>query len=439
MTASVVDGAVADAQSVLAVLPVPVLLLSAEGRLLYQNAPAAALLASLQQDGEWLDHLTHPTAFTWLPADLRELRGRDALTGCRRIPSSAGDRVFEVSYARLEPGSSLGGFALLTLTESRAAPPRLNLGSAGGAATVSHGDPLQDDVCAKELVRSAGVLLVATDRDGGITHFNEAAERSTGCPAREALGQNWFEEWLVPTRSTLERRVLANVARDGQFGPYTSRVRNRSGSARSISWRTSALREGDQVIGTLSVGWDVTELSATQDRLSESEERHRTLLASLPQRIFVKDQQGAFVSVNDAFARDFGRRASDFVGKTDFDLFAPELAEKYREDDRRVVETRQTETIVEENVTRGNPRYVEVVKAPVVTDDGAVLGVVGVFTDITERKLMEQELARERDLLHILMDNIPDQIFFKDRESRFTRVNRATATAIGLSDPTEAV
>lgn len=407
MTASVVDGAVADPFCGLAAVPLPILVLEADGAVLYRNPAAVSL-----------------PVCPWLTADVIALRGQETLVANRRVATAEGPRDFVAHYRRLEPHSPLAAFAVLTLTAASGSP-----------APPSHCGATD----AGELIRAAGVLVVGTDREGRVTSFNEAAERVTGCPAAEALGQSWFEDWLEPTRSTLERQVLANVERDGQFGPYTCRVRSRSGCSHSISWRTSALREGGGVVGSLSVGWDVSELSATQDRLRESEERRRTLLASLPQRIFVKDQQGVFVSVNDAFARDFGRRASDFVGKTDFDLFAHELAEKYREDDRRVVETRQTETIVEANVTQGKPRYVEVVKAPVVTDEGGVLGVVGVFTDITERKLMEQELAQERDLLHILMDNLPDQIFFKDRDSRFTRINQAAAQALGLSDPLEAV
>jgi len=425
MTASGIPEADTDPYSGLALVPVPVLLLDADGTLRYRNDAAADLLAScIGLDGNVGTSLL--CAFPWLCADLGEL-SRGAVGGSRSVAFEGGVRTFIASYRQLDSGSPIDGFALLTLVETTASQPATAL------------DPIREALRGEDLLRTARVLIVSTDRNGAVTTLNEAAERATGCSAREMVGQNWFDEWILPTRSTLEQQVLANVARDGYFGPYTCRIRVRDGDTRSISWRTSALREGEELVGTVSVGWDVTEHSATQDRLRESEERHRTLLASLPQRIFVKDQQGVFVSVNDAFAGDFGRKAADFVGKTDFDLFAPELAVKYREDDRRVIETRQTETIVEGNVTQGRPRHVEVVKAPVVTDDGNVLGVVGVFTDITERKLIEQELARERDLLHILMDHIPDQIFFKDRESRFTRVNRAAANALGVDEPSQAV
>ena len=64
---------------------------------------------------------------------------------------------------------------------------------------------------------------------------------------------------------------------------------------------------------------------------------------------------------------------------------------------------------------------------------------VCVVQDITDRMRAEQALIEERRLLHTLMDNLPDVIYFKDRESHFTRINKAHAKQFGLSDPAQAV
>jgi len=137
--------------------------------------------------------------------------------------------------------------------------------------------------------------------------------------------------------------------------------------------------------------------SAARDRaaLCELERRYHTLIESLPQRVFFKDRDSVFLSVNAAFAADLGLQPEDLAGKTDGDFFPPELADKYRADDRRIMAQRQPETIEEFNISGGKRRIVEVVKTPVVGDDGEVIGLLGIFTDITERKQAEAAL---RDL-----------------------------------------
>jgi len=175
------------------------------------------------------------------------------------------------------------------------------------------------------------------------------------------------------------------------------------------------------------------------EALRRTEERSRHLLAGLPHRIFFKDPNGVFVTVNELFARDFGLTPEQMVGKRDSDFFAPTLAEKYRLDDRRILAEGGSETLVESNVIGTVRRVVEVTKKAVIADDGEPLGILGVFTDITERRRVEEELAHERHLLQTLMENMPDLIYFKDRASRFTRMNRAHAETVALSDPEDAV
>lgn len=132
--------------------------------------------------------------------------------------------------------------------------------------------------------------------------------------------------------------------------------------------------------------------STVQRGLRQSEERNRILLASLPQRIFFKDPDSALVFVNERLAQDLGLRPEDLVGKTDFDLYPRELAEKYRADDLRVMKSGRPETLTEKNIAAGVERTVEVVKAPVIDDDGQTIGLFGIFSDITERAQAERAL-----------------------------------------------
>jgi two-component system, sensor histidine kinase and response regulator len=176
----------------------------------------------------------------------------------------------------------------------------------------------------------------------------------------------------------------------------------------------------------------------TQDALKNSEMFYQTLVESLPQNILRKDTKGRFVFANQKFCASLGHPLNEVLGKTDSDFFPPHLAEKYHRDDLRVMSTRQPVDTIEANQTlQGDRIYVHVIKTPLYDATGNVVGIQGIFWDVTERKKTEEALAYERDLLRALLDNIPDRIYFKDVKSRFLRVSNSMARRLGLKDATE--
>lgn len=191
----------------------------------------------------------------------------------------------------------------------------------------------------------------------------------------------------------------------------------------------------------------VAELSHARQELGElraafdkAEAFHRSLLESLPQNVLRKDLQGRFLFVNQNFCRALGKSIDQIIGKTDFDFFPAELAEKYQSDDRRVVQTGQPMETVEEHRPRPSEhRHVRVLKTPVRNVDGDILGIQVIFWDVTRQRKMEKQLAFERDLLRSLLDSIPDHVYFKDLDSRFIACSKELADRLGLQSPQETI
>lgn len=171
--------------------------------------------------------------------------------------------------------------------------------------------------------------------------------------------------------------------------------------------------------------------------LVDLQTRLRTLVDNIPPRVFFKDRHSAFAFVNKTFASDLGLTPEELVGKNDFDFFPPDLAAKYRADDQRIMARGKTEKLEEANQVGGERRIVEVVKSPVVRDDGEVIGLMGMFTDITYRRRTEEALERERDLLRVLLESVPDRVYFKDSQSRFVRCSSEFAKIVGKQSPIE--
>jgi len=138
------------------------------------------------------------------------------------------------------------------------------------------------------------------------------------------------------------------------------------------------------------------ERKKAEEALRHSEAFYQSLVDNVPQFILRKDLQGRFTFGNQKFLAELGRPIEEIVGKTDFDFFPPELAEKYQLDDRNVMETGEVFETVEEHEPPGSDRkrYVQVIKTPIRDRDKKVIGIQGIFWDVTERKLAEEKVKQ---------------------------------------------
>jgi two-component system cell cycle sensor histidine kinase/response regulator CckA len=150
---------------------------------------------------------------------------------------------------------------------------------------------------------------------------------------------------------------------------------------------------------------DVTE----RNRAVEELERQRAFLRQVidinPNFVFAKDRAGRFTLVNQAVASLYGTTVEDLLGKTDADFASsPAEAEDFRKSDLEVMDSRREMCIPEEKFTdpRGNVRWLEKVKRPIVGSDGRVDHVLGVAVDITDRKRFEDELKRSEERFRLV-------------------------------------
>lgn len=136
-----------------------------------------------------------------------------------------------------------------------------------------------------------------------------------------------------------------------------------------------------------------------------SETLYQSLVEHLPRCIFRKDSEGRFTFANDRFCVTVGKPLADVLGKTDFDFYPPELAEKYRADDQQVMASGETLEAVEEHVRPDGERlYVQFVKIPLRDFRGAVGGVQCIFWDVTARRRDEETLRDREQRLQLALE-----------------------------------
>ena len=143
---------------------------------------------------------------------------------------------------------------------------------------------------------------------------------------------------------------------------------------------------------------------------TEREDMFKTLIDTLPQKIFFKDTNSVFISANKHFAADLGIEPEEINGKRGDTWFPEELNEKYEADDRRIMKSGKTEEIEEKYIQDGEERFVYTVKTPVQTDSGETIGLLGIFWDITEKKRTEEELKKHREKLEVLVEQRTNEL-----------------------------
>jgi PAS domain S-box-containing protein len=244
---------------------------------------------------------------------------------------------------------------------------------------------------------------------------------------------------------------------------------NKGSLKHTVTSKFPLKNKSGKIIGLVGIYSDTTDIyKANQELLDRNEviekERKllRTLIDNMPDAIFIKDSNCQYLDANDtqvAIAKAKSR--SDVLGKTDFDFYPKDIAEIYNADDKEILNTGNP-IINKEEIgfdKEGNIRVRSTTKVPFVDDSGKIIGLVGIGRDITklketEEKLIEQAqslqevnvlleerqeeinqqadelneqnniLESERNLLRLLIDNIPDFIYIKDRSSKFVIANQ---------------
>ncbi|HZO99558.1 MAG TPA: PAS domain S-box protein, partial [Terriglobia bacterium] len=196
---------------------------------------------------------------------------------------------------------------------------------------------------------------------------------------------------------------------------------------------TDALRAFARTLGA-AIGRERAEQA-----LREVEHFSTTVISSVGEGVIVYDRNLRYRFWNRFMEQLTGLDSARVLGHYAPDVF-PHLAETGIEDLLRRALAGETvtspDTLYRVPET-GKTGWVVGTYSPLTSPQGEIIGVVGLVRDITDRKKAEEAVAQERDVLKMLMDNIPDFIYFKDTRSRFTRANLSTAISLGFTDPGE--
>ena len=212
---------------------------------------------------------------------------------------------------------------------------------------------------------------------------------------------------------------------------YQIRLKHKTGQYLWFETKGKVFSGQDDKKKVLFVSRDITERKIAEDELKAKELKYRTLIENLPQRIFLKDINSIYISCNKKYAEDLNLEADDILGKTDYDFYPRELADKYRLDDKRIIATGKAEEIDEIDILSGEDRYVRTIKTPIRDENNKITGLLAIFWDITARKKVEQQLKESEERFKIIYEYAPDAYYLINYNGKFIDGNKTAEELIG--------
>jgi len=283
----------------------------------------------------------------------------------------------------------------------------------------------------KTIAEKAGYGNAISDLDGNLIHLNESFAKMHGYRIDELEGKNLS---IFHTEEQMERvnRLNERLGREGSFVGEEVWHRRKDDTTFPTLMNATLIRdESGSPLFMAATAIDATVAKQAEASLRQSEQRYRTLVENLPQRVFLKDRDLIYVSCNENFACDLGINPEDVAGKSDYDFFATGLAEKYRADDKRVMESGEIKDIEDVYILGGREMTVHTVKTPVRDEDGKVVGALGIFWDITEQKRLERALGESEEKYRTLVESAGETIVTIARDGKYLFMNKIGAERAG--------
>ncbi len=253
--------------------------------------------------------------------------------------------------------------------------------------------------------------LFLLDPAGKVLYANEttAQRLNTDIPTLYA-GRTIFD--FIPAPAAEKRsKYLAEIIKNGRPTNFEDEE-----FGKTISYSIYPINGQDGKTFQLAVfGMDITDRKTAEQAAQQNDlhvhETNRILqqiIDAIPIRIFWKDQNSVYLGSNHLFALDAGRDNPDsLIGQTDRNLVSSKLAERYRQEDQEVIKSRKSKSNTEELFTTpaGKKIWIRTTKAPLSDGEGKVIGVLGMYDDITEQKKTGEEVAANEKYYQSFFEN----------------------------------
>ncbi len=283
------------------------------------------------------------------------------------------------------------------------------------------------------ILDNASEIIAYHDINHNILWANRAYLKATGLSLSQIQGKKCYHAWGLdgpckgcPVTKTIETGEPQGAELTPQNQPHWSPDLG--------SWLMKAAPVKDKtgnVIGAIEVAYDITERKRAEEQLKEERNLLRTLIDHIPDKVYIKDRNSRFILCNKAVLDYEGvKNESDIIDRTDFDLYEHSKAQRFFDDEQKLMRTGRS-VINRERMCpdkAGNPSCILTTKVPLRDGHGNVTGIVVVDRNITERKKGEEEMVRLNRVMETITD-VNQSIFrIQDRDELLKKVCKTIVT-----------
>ncbi len=299
---------------------------------------------------------------------------------------------------------SIAAFGSRQIGQLRAVVAKLTTAIQGGlafAALQRSEAALRDktDELERYFMSSLDLLCIA-DTEGRFVRVNPQWTPVLGYQPGELAGQR-FLDFVHPDDQAQTRAAMDELAAGQPVLDFVNRYRHANGAWHWIEWRS---QRGGQLV--FAAARDVTRSRQTAQALAEREGQLRALVQTIPDLVWLKNPDGAYLFCNPRFERLFGATEAEIVGRTDYDFVSKTLADFFRAHDK-AAELADCPVVNEEWLNFASDGYrglFETTKTPMRTADGALIGILGIAHDITPLRLAQRDLQKRIEEQRCLYD-----------------------------------